>query len=481
MRTYERQLLLKRHFGYPLFSNKRKSFNERDRLRAKMSNISGSHATSVSDSLAMASALLEIRSDSAPRSNDTTAGQHLSSPSQGVRLNNPQAEGTYLRMASPVISGMNAFQTQSLASLQDITAGSTIPPGYPPHLLSLFARPGPAPAVVPFSTSPPSRFVTAPATPVVHQAIGGTVVGQGNSGDTSAAAAGPIRKEKIDAALKSKPQRGKKRENLSDLERIELTRTRNREHAKSTRIRKKQRYNELVECEEQLRELQKGQELTEERRRTVLNFLALRERNIRGASRTSDESAESDKTSTAGNRRKGTDELADLIAGTARFTFEESSASAQAATRQNDPAASLDRADKMVAKRIEDVLGASVVPLISLTVEGSNGSSIAFNSNNTAFAEVVLSAPSREHRSYSLMTAFVRFRFEDGAPKLQSVRWSIVEDSIKKASLECLQSQSSYPSVVSLEVGPDKSAPTQAGDGTKTTPTRADNGPGMDI
>lgn len=44
-----------------------------------------------------------------------------------------------------------------------------------------------------------------------------------------------IRREEVEAALKSKPQRGRKRENLSVMERLELTRTRNREHAKSTR------------------------------------------------------------------------------------------------------------------------------------------------------------------------------------------------------------------------------------------------------
>ena len=44
-----------------------------------------------------------------------------------------------------------------------------------------------------------------------------------------------IRSDKIRDALSSKPQRGKKRQNLNDLERLELTRTRNREHAKSTR------------------------------------------------------------------------------------------------------------------------------------------------------------------------------------------------------------------------------------------------------
>ena len=44
-----------------------------------------------------------------------------------------------------------------------------------------------------------------------------------------------VRKEKVEAALKSKPQRGRKRDNLNVMERLELTRTRNREHAKSTR------------------------------------------------------------------------------------------------------------------------------------------------------------------------------------------------------------------------------------------------------
>jgi len=44
-----------------------------------------------------------------------------------------------------------------------------------------------------------------------------------------------IRKHEIEAALRSKSQRGRKRENLSVEERQELTRTRNREHAKTTR------------------------------------------------------------------------------------------------------------------------------------------------------------------------------------------------------------------------------------------------------
>jgi hypothetical protein len=44
-----------------------------------------------------------------------------------------------------------------------------------------------------------------------------------------------VRTDKIQDALNSRPQRGKKRHNLNDEERLELTRTRNREHAKCTR------------------------------------------------------------------------------------------------------------------------------------------------------------------------------------------------------------------------------------------------------
>jgi hypothetical protein len=44
-----------------------------------------------------------------------------------------------------------------------------------------------------------------------------------------------VRAEKVQAALRSQHQRGKKRSDLSDSERLELTRTRNREHARSTR------------------------------------------------------------------------------------------------------------------------------------------------------------------------------------------------------------------------------------------------------
>jgi hypothetical protein len=48
-----------------------------------------------------------------------------------------------------------------------------------------------------------------------------------------------VRTKKVQAALQSQHQRGKKRSELNDLERLELTRSRNREHARSTRYVRK--------------------------------------------------------------------------------------------------------------------------------------------------------------------------------------------------------------------------------------------------
>ena len=53
--------------------------------------------------------------------------------------------------------------------------------------------------------------------------------------EANAAASRGIDSGKIQVALQSKPQRGKKRKDLTEEERLELTRQRNREHARSTR------------------------------------------------------------------------------------------------------------------------------------------------------------------------------------------------------------------------------------------------------
>jgi hypothetical protein len=82
-----------------------------------------------------------------------------------------------------------------------------------------------------------------------------------------------VRSEKIRDALNSKPQRGKKRQNLNNLERQELTRTRNREHAKSTRMKKKARLQELMEVEQKYFVLKQKEELDLSRRQRLTDFV----------------------------------------------------------------------------------------------------------------------------------------------------------------------------------------------------------------
>lgn len=81
---------------------------------------------------------------------------------------------------------------------------------------------------------------------------------------------------KIQEALQSRPQRGKKRDNLSLPERLELTRTRNREHAKSTRIRKKARHQELCDREMEWKKYRTKEMLDTARRRCVAEFVEFR-------------------------------------------------------------------------------------------------------------------------------------------------------------------------------------------------------------
>jgi hypothetical protein len=90
-----------------------------------------------------------------------------------------------------------------------------------------------AAAAPPLSSGPvPASIPTASVAPVVEKKVARIL---STPPLTNATEEDLMRQDKIDAALRSKPQRGRKRENLSVMERLELTRTRNREHAKSTR------------------------------------------------------------------------------------------------------------------------------------------------------------------------------------------------------------------------------------------------------
>lgn len=83
-----------------------------------------------------------------------------------------------------------------------------------------------------------------------------------------------VRTDEVEKALMSKPQRGKKRNNLNNDERKELTRSRNRLHAKTTRQRKKARYDELVDCEQKYLQFMQEKAQSDSRKNSVLKFIA---------------------------------------------------------------------------------------------------------------------------------------------------------------------------------------------------------------
>jgi len=85
-----------------------------------------------------------------------------------------------------------------------------------------------------------------------------------------------IHNSKVETALHSKNQRGRKRENLSALERLELTRTRNREHAKTTRIRKKARFQELMTYEMKYQQSAEIESIRRIRCESILKLIQIR-------------------------------------------------------------------------------------------------------------------------------------------------------------------------------------------------------------
>ena len=273
-----------------------------------------------------------------------------------------------------------------------------------------------------------------------------------------------VRKEEVEAALKSKPQRGRKRANLNEMERLELTRTRNREHAKSTRVRKKARYEELLDCERRLQERSETEKLIEGRRQTVLDFVSLRERMLRSY-RSTDLSIESDETVAVTNAADDKVEVHDVVANIGTFSFVGGNSKE---SEKDSASVRMKKFDETLGQRAVSCFGGSVLQLLSYKVKGSRDG-VSLNLCNSGFAEVELVLSS--HRETCLMSAILQVQFEAGSQKLSSAIWRTIKYNWD-GSKSRLESQISHPSVVSL----DHLKPTGEAmdDGT-------DQGPGMNI
>jgi hypothetical protein len=280
-----------------------------------------------------------------------------------------------------------------------------------------------------------------------------------------------VRRQEIDAALRSKPQRGRKRDNLSEVERLELTRTRNREHAKSTRNRKKARHQEMLDNEIKLNGYLKTEKLNEKRRRCVLDFFSIRERMLR-STRPSNQSAGSDETTQIVNTGAESKALQDVVEDMATFTFCSRTETSDATTAMS----CMQNFDMRLTFRLSSLVGKSVLSSLSYEVMGF-ADGIALTSGDTGIAEVKLVSSIDSFQP--LLTGVLHFQFAPQLDKLRSVVWSTTSDALDERSAKRLDAQFSHPSVVSLDpFATSSSTGTRGGDRNRGQDR---HGPGMNI
>jgi hypothetical protein len=333
------------------------------------------------------------------------------------------------------------------------------------------------------------QVVLASRTPSVRQQLAAEVALQmsehyNNESTLAAAAAAAeaaamVRKEQVEAALRSAPQRGRKREDLSELERMELTRTRNREHARSTRIRKKARYQELLDCEQQLDHVVQQENVQQKRRSVILEFLALRRSmllSVLGDNRP--EVGGPQVASTSSNKS-----LNDLVEDPDQFCvrFNDFNRPATALTLNSSSSSSalyMKNFDLHLVRRVVGTFGKTALRGVCYSVQGSGGSNSNMNSAEASswialdlahggFANVEISLirpPNKNEENNNnkvlLMTGVMQFDFSDkNSDKLRSVVWSTMRDftndllssNNNNNDDDGLNAQVSHPSVVSLD------------------------------
>ena len=254
-----------------------------------------------------------------------------------------------------------------------------------------------------------------------------------------------IRQKEVDKALHSKSQRGRKRANLNEVERLELTRTRNREHAKSTRVRKKIRYEELLDCESRIKKIEAKQDLEHRRRSSVVTFLNYREQMLHGHTLTNVESNSPLKLLCLFQDNTDDD---DGCFHPENFT----------------PLQRMQKFDAMLLSGIVD----NRRSLSYRTKDSSALHSIAISENGTALVEVDLVQTIGLNIDITLKSFILKITFESDSDKIRYVSSLHIARSRESHGIanndqsnaitegqQNLEGQRSYPSVISLDVEKD--------------------------
>jgi hypothetical protein len=252
-----------------------------------------------------------------------------------------------------------------------------------------------------------------------------------------------VRRDIIEAALLSQPQRGRKRDNLSVVERLELTRTRNREHAKSTRIRKKLRHQELVDKEIQLRSVMKREELNKRQCERVLEYVKLRQASLQSEFMSGAIQPE------CASKGRFQTVVESLISNDFRF---ESNESIMSDNTVASSIASMNRFGGIVVDIVRNRVGsASQLALLSSTGVSLTEEDVAISRNGVFMVQLCIAALN-ENLMIKVATLWMRLEFESNTNKIKVIVENISNDTkrneIRGANLE---TQTSHPSVVSLD------------------------------
>lgn len=258
---------------------------------------------------------------------------------------------------------------------------------------------------------------------------------------------------------------GKKRDNLNGLERLELTRTRNREHAKNTRIRKKARYEELVENEAKYFKLIGKQETNNKLIDNVKKFMDARtefmNKNIAeestGIWHISPDGIQNEKnvTSFKDKHKFGTTLYDNLVENTPCFKYEVMPHSFKSS---GDGLVDLQMHDADIVIQVKSKIRKKDDLSFSLIVKKD---SIAINAANSLFAEFSLQLTLGNNgegcQHISLCAGVIQFQFAIDSHKITSAMnittYNCISSLDTAASNDgfSLGNGSTFPSVVSLD------------------------------
>jgi hypothetical protein len=210
---------------------------------------------------------------------------------------------------------------------------------------------------------------------------------------------------------------------------MELTRTRNREHARSTRNRKKARYQELIDKESALDHYQQEKHLAVQRRSCIVEFLNLRQNMIRSPSSVDDDIKSA---------------MTTFLGSSDDFQFCTEEEGANGASWFDH----MRHFDVDLIQRASNRFGADAAEVISYAVAPER---IAVSLDDKAYVPVNIVLETEP--DVQLLSAHLVVTFISKSTKIRSISWHTIKDNIDIHAHEGerLRGQTSYPSVVSLD------------------------------